>query len=304
MNQRSGVSVRLSVSNLEAVSANALRRSLRAAERVVVTRVDDLDAMAASASGKIEIETLDDGARARSSTTSSGRRAVGVQGARPPSNPSREAFEDGAVADIGEDVRRAARGARRGDPGTAPARRSADAVTNPRPRWLPQWRRARGHAPVEAPQQGHIGHQRHLSQPQLTATRVSRDARGVAARRRGRRARRPRSPAAPRRTARARRSAPSARRPRPRASRRPRHVFSPRASGPASTISARRESIVGHDAGHAVVGIDEIDRIHDFPGRPVGLLERATAAGPGGLGLEGAGAAHNVRTWWRTVAGS
>ena len=61
VNQRSGVSVRLSVTNYEVVAANALRRGLRAGERVVVPRVDDLDALAASSGGKIEIESLDEG---------------------------------------------------------------------------------------------------------------------------------------------------------------------------------------------------------------------------------------------------
>jgi len=61
VNQRSGVSVRLSVSNYEALAANALRRGLRGGERDVVARVDDLDALAASTSGKIEIESFDEG---------------------------------------------------------------------------------------------------------------------------------------------------------------------------------------------------------------------------------------------------
>lgn len=61
VNQRSGVSVRLSVSNYEALAANALRRSLRAGERSAVARVDDLDALAASSIGKIEIESLEEG---------------------------------------------------------------------------------------------------------------------------------------------------------------------------------------------------------------------------------------------------
>ena len=56
VNQHSGVSVRLSISNLEVLCANALRRGLRAGETVVVPRVSDLVAMAASSSGKIEIE--------------------------------------------------------------------------------------------------------------------------------------------------------------------------------------------------------------------------------------------------------
>src|SRR5687767_10327997 len=47
VNQRSGVSVRLSVSNYEALAANALRRGLRAGERAIVARVDDLEALAA-----------------------------------------------------------------------------------------------------------------------------------------------------------------------------------------------------------------------------------------------------------------
>ncbi len=61
VNQRSGVSVRVSVSNYEALAANALRRGLRAGEHSVVARVDDLDALAASSIGKIEIEALEDG---------------------------------------------------------------------------------------------------------------------------------------------------------------------------------------------------------------------------------------------------
>ena len=61
VNQRSGVSVRLSVTNQEIVGANALRRGLRSGERVVVPRIDDLEALAASSGGKIEIESLDEG---------------------------------------------------------------------------------------------------------------------------------------------------------------------------------------------------------------------------------------------------
>lgn len=61
VNQRSGVSVRLSVSNYEALAANALRRGLRSGEDAVVARVEDLEALPASTSGKIEIESLEDG---------------------------------------------------------------------------------------------------------------------------------------------------------------------------------------------------------------------------------------------------
>ena len=61
VNQASGVSVRLTVANMEVLVANATRRSLRLGETDVVPRITDLDALAASTSGKIEIETLEEG---------------------------------------------------------------------------------------------------------------------------------------------------------------------------------------------------------------------------------------------------
>ena len=61
VNQRSGVSVRLTVANTETLVANATRRALRLGEDEVVPRVSDLDALIASTAGKVEIETLDEG---------------------------------------------------------------------------------------------------------------------------------------------------------------------------------------------------------------------------------------------------
>ncbi|MFV0257546.1 MAG: sigma 54-interacting transcriptional regulator [Acidimicrobiales bacterium] len=61
LNQRSGVSVRLTVTNLETLVAAATRRALRLGEAMVVPRVCDLDALIASTAGKIEIEALDEG---------------------------------------------------------------------------------------------------------------------------------------------------------------------------------------------------------------------------------------------------
>ncbi len=58
ISQRSGVSVRLSVSNLESIVANAARRALRSGEHYVVPRICDLEALPASTSGKVEIEML------------------------------------------------------------------------------------------------------------------------------------------------------------------------------------------------------------------------------------------------------
>lgn len=65
INQRSGVSVRLSVSNYEAVVANAVRRSLAAGYDVAVPRIGDLAALAATTSGKIEVESFEDGGESR-----------------------------------------------------------------------------------------------------------------------------------------------------------------------------------------------------------------------------------------------
>jgi magnesium chelatase subunit I len=55
------VSVRLTVANTEVLVANATRRALRHGETEVVPRITDLEALAASTSGKIEIETLEEG---------------------------------------------------------------------------------------------------------------------------------------------------------------------------------------------------------------------------------------------------
>ena len=60
INQRSGVSVRVSISNYENIISNALRRAIRLGEREVVPRVSDLPYLAASTSGKIEFETVEE----------------------------------------------------------------------------------------------------------------------------------------------------------------------------------------------------------------------------------------------------
>src|SRR6478609_5744751 len=61
INQRSGVSVRLSIANYETLVANATRRALRHGETEVVPRVSDLEALVASTAGKVEFETVDEG---------------------------------------------------------------------------------------------------------------------------------------------------------------------------------------------------------------------------------------------------
>src|SRR5260370_8506664 len=60
ISQRSGVSVRVSISNFENVLSNASRRALRLKERQVAPRVSDLSAIIASTYGKIELDTVCD----------------------------------------------------------------------------------------------------------------------------------------------------------------------------------------------------------------------------------------------------
>jgi magnesium chelatase subunit I len=107
VNQRSGVSVRLRVSNYEVMSANALRRGLRLGETNVVPRVCDLEAFAASTGGKIEIEALEEGREGqvlrdliRHSVLTVFREVVSPELTR----AVLASFEEGAVVHTGEDV--------------------------------------------------------------------------------------------------------------------------------------------------------------------------------------------------------
>jgi magnesium chelatase subunit I len=61
INQRSGVSVRLTIANHETLAAAAVRRALRAGETEAVPRITDLDALVASTLGKVEVESLEAG---------------------------------------------------------------------------------------------------------------------------------------------------------------------------------------------------------------------------------------------------
>ncbi|MGH2516478.1 MAG: magnesium chelatase [Ktedonobacterales bacterium] len=58
ISQRSGVSVRVSITNYENVMSNAVRRAIRLKERQAVPRVSDLTAVIASTAGKIELDTV------------------------------------------------------------------------------------------------------------------------------------------------------------------------------------------------------------------------------------------------------
>jgi magnesium chelatase subunit I len=61
ISQRSGVSVRVTICNYENLLSSALKRAIRLGEQSVAPRVSDLTAVVASTTGKIELETLNDG---------------------------------------------------------------------------------------------------------------------------------------------------------------------------------------------------------------------------------------------------
>lgn len=107
VNQRSGVSVRLSVSNYEILSANAVRRALHAGERNVAPRVSDLDALAASTGGKVEIESLEEGRESYILERLISDAVLQVFREETAGISLQEvvaAFEQGAIAHTGEDV--------------------------------------------------------------------------------------------------------------------------------------------------------------------------------------------------------
>jgi magnesium chelatase subunit I len=58
--QRSGVSVRVSIANLETVVSNAIRRAIALDEKLAVPRISDLPFIVASTTGKIEMEGFED----------------------------------------------------------------------------------------------------------------------------------------------------------------------------------------------------------------------------------------------------
>lgn len=60
INQRSGVSVRVSIANYETVIANAIRRAVTLGEKTAVPRITDLPFLISSTTGKIELESYED----------------------------------------------------------------------------------------------------------------------------------------------------------------------------------------------------------------------------------------------------
>ena len=107
VSQRSGVSVRVSVSNHELLAANAVRRGLRAGETMVAPRVSDLEALVASTAGKIEIESVEDGREGAVFEQILRGAVLQVYKRRVSGDKTKElitAFESGTVVSTGEDV--------------------------------------------------------------------------------------------------------------------------------------------------------------------------------------------------------
>jgi magnesium chelatase subunit I len=107
INQRSGVSVRLSIANHETLVANAARRALRAGEKDVVPRISDLDALVSSTSGKVEIESLEEGRDGQVVERLIKQAILTVFKAHCPMEQFRDvvaAFDEGTVIHAGDDV--------------------------------------------------------------------------------------------------------------------------------------------------------------------------------------------------------
>jgi magnesium chelatase subunit I len=107
INQRSGVSVRLSIANYETLVANAARRALRLGEPDAVPRISDLEALVASTSGKVEIETLEEGKDEQVVARLVKAAVLTVFKERCPMDQFKEllgSFDEGTVVHAGDDV--------------------------------------------------------------------------------------------------------------------------------------------------------------------------------------------------------
>jgi magnesium chelatase subunit I len=108
ISQRSGVSVRVSIANLEVLEATALKRAVRLAEPTAAPRISDLPALVASTAGKIELESIGDEAVEERIVDRLLARAVANVFNRTlhieDLEPVVQAFESGLVLEVGEGV--------------------------------------------------------------------------------------------------------------------------------------------------------------------------------------------------------
>ena len=173
VNQRSGVSVRLSISNYETLAANAVRRSLRLGESDAVPRISDLGALVASTQGKIEIEALEEGREERILQGLVSAAVLTVFRRRCPTEqlgPIVNAFDEARVVHAGDDLPASAYAEVLAEvpalegPVLALAGGETPGAVACRGRVHPG-----GPAPHQAPQQGGGGDQGHLPGPGMTA---------------------------------------------------------------------------------------------------------------------------------------
>ena len=106
ISQRSGVSVRVSVANMEVLEAAALKRAVRLGEPLAAPRVSDLGAVVASTVGKVELESVGDEAPEERVVERLITKALYATFARRVTlddlDPVVEAFEEGFTVETGE----------------------------------------------------------------------------------------------------------------------------------------------------------------------------------------------------------
>ena len=161
----------MTISNLEVLVANATRRALQRGETQVVPRVSDLDALMASTSGKIEIESMEEGREGhiveqmlrqavlevfRSHFTTEELKGV-VDG-----------FEDGRVVHTGDDLSATDYASMLED---IPALRGLTESEDPRRNRQRNRTHTRGAASLQAVEQRGIGSPRHISRSRLNGSR-------------------------------------------------------------------------------------------------------------------------------------
>ena len=106
INQRSGVSVRVSIANYESIISNAYKRALRFGEGKVVPRISDLAAIVPSTMGKIELETMEDGREEKVLEDITKRAVLNIFGRYVDMEEMEgivESFEEGMVVETGSD---------------------------------------------------------------------------------------------------------------------------------------------------------------------------------------------------------
>jgi magnesium chelatase subunit I len=106
ISQRSGVSVRVSVANMEVLEAAALKRAIRLGESLAAPRVSDLGAVIASTVGKVELESIGDEAPEERVVERLITKALYATFTRRVTlddlDPVVDAFDDGFIVETGE----------------------------------------------------------------------------------------------------------------------------------------------------------------------------------------------------------